>query len=153
LGVFPSRQRGFNKLARTFTTQMEALKRYRGTGEQKMVVEHVHVHQGGQAIVGQIPGVGGCQRNRSQPHEMKRRYAFQKAPRCSATSKRSGQPCQAPAVRGWTVCRFHGARGGAPKGRANGACLHGLYTAKAADERQQLRGLLAMVRETVAGIS
>jgi len=39
------------------------------------------------------------------------------APRCSATSKRSRQKCRAPAVRGWSVCRFHGARGGAPKRR------------------------------------
>jgi hypothetical protein len=43
------------------------------------------------------------------------------SPRCSATSKRSRRKCQAPAVKGWTVCRFHGARGGAPKGNANGA--------------------------------
>jgi hypothetical protein len=34
----------------------------------------------------------------------------------SARSKRSGQPCRAPAVRGWQVCRMHGARGGAPHG-------------------------------------
>lgn len=42
-----------NKLLRTFTTQMEALTRYRGKG-QKMTVEHVHVHEGGQAIVGDV---------------------------------------------------------------------------------------------------
>jgi hypothetical protein len=27
-------------------------------------------------------------------------------------------PCQA--LNGWTVCRFHGARGGAPEGKRNG---------------------------------
>ena len=43
------------------------------------------------------------------------------APRCSAMSKRSRRQCRAPAVRGWRVCRFHGARGGAPRGKANGA--------------------------------
>ena len=32
----------------------EALSRYRGKGEQKMTVEHVHVHKGGQAIVGAV---------------------------------------------------------------------------------------------------
>jgi len=32
------------------------------------------------------------------------------APRCTATSKRTGKPCRAPAVRGWQVCRMHGAR-------------------------------------------
>ena len=51
------------------------------------------------------------------------------------------------------VCRFHGARGGAPKGQANGAYRHGLYTAKAAEERRRLRELLDQVRETVAGIA
>ena len=84
---------------------------------------------------------------------MKREYAFQAAPRCTATSKRTRKPCQAPAVRGWTVCRFHGARGGAPKGKANGAYRHGFYTAKAANERRRLRELLAQVRETMAGIT
>ena len=41
-----------NKLSRTFTTQMEALKRYRSKGDQKIIVEHVEVHDGGQAVVG-----------------------------------------------------------------------------------------------------
>jgi hypothetical protein len=44
----------FNKLTRTFTTQMEALKRYRSTGQQKVTVEHVTVQSGGQAIVGNV---------------------------------------------------------------------------------------------------
>jgi len=54
-----SAERAFNKLARTFTAQMEALTRYRGKGQQKMTVEHVHVHQGGQAIVGNVNQEGG----------------------------------------------------------------------------------------------
>jgi hypothetical protein len=47
------------KLLRTFTSQMEALQRYRGKGQQKVTVEHVHVNAGGQAIVGVVhaPGV------------------------------------------------------------------------------------------------
>ena len=48
------------KMLRTFTAQVEALRRHRGGGEQKMTVEHVHVNQGGQAIVGSI-GVNGLQ--------------------------------------------------------------------------------------------
>lgn len=32
----------------------EALSRNRGKAEQKMTVEHVHVHKGGQAIVGAV---------------------------------------------------------------------------------------------------
>ena len=49
-----SAERAFNKLARTFTTQMEALKRYRTGGEQKVTVQHVTVGEGGQAIVGNV---------------------------------------------------------------------------------------------------
>lgn len=43
-----------NKLARTFTIQMDALKGYRSKGEQKVTVQHVTVSEGGQAIVGDI---------------------------------------------------------------------------------------------------
>lgn len=42
------------KMLRTFTTQMEALKRYRTGGQQKVTVEHVHVNEGGQAVVGVV---------------------------------------------------------------------------------------------------
>jgi hypothetical protein len=41
-----------NKLSRTYATLLEALNRHRGKGQQKVTVEHVHVHEGGQAIVG-----------------------------------------------------------------------------------------------------
>lgn len=59
------------KLLRTYTAQMEALQRYRGKGQQKMTVEHVHVHAGGQAIVGNItrPEGGGVSKKvEEQPH-------------------------------------------------------------------------------------
>jgi DUF917 family protein len=49
-----SAERAFNKLTRTFTTQMEALKRFRTGGEQKVTVQHVTVAEGGQAIVGNV---------------------------------------------------------------------------------------------------
>ena len=68
-------------------------------------------------------------------------YPFQKSPRCTATSKRTRLPCQAPAVNGWPVCRFHGARGGAPKGKANGMYRHGLYTQAASALNSRLSDL------------
>ena len=50
------------RLLRTYTLQVDALKTYRSKGEQKVEVEHVHVHRGGQAIVGAVshtvPGGG-----------------------------------------------------------------------------------------------
>jgi hypothetical protein len=53
-------ERALNKLSRTFTIQMEALKRYRTGGEQKVTVQHVSVNDNAQAIVGNVStGVGG----------------------------------------------------------------------------------------------
>ena len=52
-------ERAFNKLARTFTTQVEALKRYRSTGQQTVRVERVTVEAGGQAIVGPVSTSAG----------------------------------------------------------------------------------------------
>ena len=49
-----SAERALNKLARTFAMQMEALGRHRRDGKQKVVVEHVTVNEGGQAIVGNV---------------------------------------------------------------------------------------------------
>jgi hypothetical protein len=57
------------KLLRTFTMQVEALQRYRGKGQQKVTVEHVHVHSGGQAIVGAVlPGGGGKEKSEELAH-------------------------------------------------------------------------------------
>ena len=47
------------KLMRTFTAQVETLKRYRTGGKQTIQVQHVNVNEGGQAIVGNIKGGGG----------------------------------------------------------------------------------------------
>jgi len=53
LGVEVNVNRG-TKLMRTFASLTDALSRYRSKGEQRMIVEHVHVHKGGQAIVGPV---------------------------------------------------------------------------------------------------
>lgn len=52
---------GFNKLARTFAAQVEALRKHRTGGEQRVTVQHVNVADGGQAIVGNVKtgGRGG----------------------------------------------------------------------------------------------
>ena len=58
----------FNKLTRSYCTQMEALKRYRSTGEQKVTVTHVSVSDGGQAIVGNVTtGGGGSKKEDTTP--------------------------------------------------------------------------------------
>jgi hypothetical protein len=49
---------------------LEALNRHRGKGQQKVTVEHVHVHAGGQAVVGMVerPGGGDQRKTEEQPH-------------------------------------------------------------------------------------
>lgn len=52
-------------------------------------------------------------------------YPMHRAPRCTAKSKRTGMACKSPAVRGWAVCRMHGARGGAKPGKGHPNYRHG----------------------------
>lgn len=60
------------KLSRTYAAQMETWAKLRRGGEQKVRVEHVHVHAGAQAIVGNVThgtgGGGGGAESLPQPH-------------------------------------------------------------------------------------
>ena len=62
-----SAERAFNKLARTFAAQMEALKRYRSAGQQTVRVEHVTVTEGGRAIVGNVSYGGSGHSEKQEP--------------------------------------------------------------------------------------
>jgi hypothetical protein len=73
------------KLLRTFTTQVETLAKLRRGGEEKVKVEHVHVHEGGQAIVGNVSqsgtgGGGDGEENWRQPCEPRDAAAIAYAP-------------------------------------------------------------------------
>jgi hypothetical protein len=63
-----------NKCSRTYAALLEALNRHRGKGQQKVVVEHVNVHAGGQAVVGNVstpaPGGGAREKTGDQPHAL-----------------------------------------------------------------------------------
>ena len=58
-----------NKRSRTHVLLVEALNRHRGKSQQKVTVKHVHVHSGGQAIVGNVgtPGGGIARNQRNNP--------------------------------------------------------------------------------------
>ena len=49
------------RLLRAYATQVEALRRWRNGGSQVVRVEHVHVNEGGQALIGNVrkDGSGG----------------------------------------------------------------------------------------------
>ena len=42
------------RLMRSYATQVEVLRRLRSGGQQFMRVEHVHVNDGGQAVIGNV---------------------------------------------------------------------------------------------------
>lgn len=64
------------------------------------------------------------------------------APRCTAKAKTTGSRCKGPAVKGWKVCRMHGARGGAPSGPANGMWRHGDRSVEAKRIHQEIKALV-----------
>jgi hypothetical protein len=146
------------KLSRTFTMQIEALAKLRRGGEQTVRVEHVHVHNGGQAIVGAIshPGGGGSPLEievNPMQRETREPLSLRLVPRCCAKT-RSGNPCQSPKVRGRARCRMHGgAKGsGALKGRDNGRYQHGMFTCDAIKRRWETRALILEMRVLAEGI-
>jgi hypothetical protein len=58
-----------NKLSRTYAALTETLDHHRGKGQQRITVEHVNVHAGGQAIVGDVTSGGkSSQKPEQQPH-------------------------------------------------------------------------------------
>jgi hypothetical protein len=70
---FDSASNAANKLLRTFAMQAEVLANMRRGGKQSMQIRHVHVHAGGQAVVGNVTSRlraegGGNKKNAHQPH-------------------------------------------------------------------------------------
>jgi hypothetical protein len=78
-----------NKLSRTFATLLEALNRHRGKGQQKVTVEHVHVHAGGQAVVGMVETpAGGGDRAKSEDQPDAKQIAYAPQPAMWSTDKK-----------------------------------------------------------------
>jgi hypothetical protein len=131
-----------NKLSRTYAVLLDALNHHRGKGQQKVTVEHVHVHSGGQAVVGMVETQGeGIDRNqRNNPMQL----PLHRALKCRART-RSGQPCRAPAMPNGR-CRMHGGMSpGAPKSNKN-ALKHGRYTAEKIVTRREIAALLRTMK-------
>ena len=89
-----------NKLSRTFSTLVEALNRHRGKGQQKVTVEHVHVHAGGQAVVGVVEHPGGGERPKSEDQAHAKQIAHAPQPTVwSADQEREPVPVASDAER------------------------------------------------------
>lgn len=78
--------------------------------------------------------------------------AMHSAPRCNAKSKRTGKACRAPAVRGWKVCRMHGAGGGAKPGKAHPNYVHGARSAEAASLQKLVSAMGRRSRNLIKAI-
>jgi hypothetical protein len=90
-----------NKLSRTHVLLVEPLNRHRGKGQQKVTVEHVHVHSGGQAIVGNIsrPGGGDHTKSEEQPNAKQITDAPQPEMRSTHEIQRAAVPISGDAER------------------------------------------------------
>src|SRR5215207_5443562 len=88
------------KFLRTFAVQMETLARVRRGGKQKVVVEHVHVHAGGNAAVGtfvqQQPGGGVSLKSKVKPMQ---------SPDPTLSPSSQGRCGEDPAIRHLRLCR------------------------------------------------
>jgi hypothetical protein len=159
------------RLMSLFNEQLEAMAKLKGkTRQQKVIVEHVHVHHGGQAIVGTVTAAGRTGGAKQEGVAMKRRITpqakrrgwlkngnptgdFSKAPRCGAKTRR-GSPCRCPAMKNGR-CRLHGGLSTGPK-TAEGierirraVTKHGRYTAAAKAERRRFRQFVKHARKTI----
>ena len=98
-----------NKLFRTYATLLEALNRHRGKGQQKVTVEHVHVHSGGQAMVGVVePGGWGRQQNRGTTPckaDCSRTAARDAAPGLGAGARAGRRRCRTVGAGCTAACR------------------------------------------------
>ena len=81
-------------------------------------------------------------------------YAFSKASRCGARSKRSSHPCKNPAMKNKKRCRLHGGAvgSGARYGNTN-ALKHGETTAEAKVFKQEIRQTIKQSKELIRELS
>jgi hypothetical protein len=89
-----------NKLSRSYAVLLEALNRHRGKGQQKVTVEHVHVHSGGQAVVGVVesPTIGNSPKSEERHSANQIAHASQPAMR-SSNAEREAVPVSRDAER------------------------------------------------------
>ena len=122
---------------------LEALARLHQPREQ--TVRHVHVNEGGQAVVADhFHQHTGIRENGKSVKQSDATGPAGTAPRCLART-RSGTACQSPAVSGKRRCRMHGGTNpGAPRGNCN-ARKHGGYSAKTMAAARYLRTIARII--------
>jgi hypothetical protein len=85
-----------SKMSRTHAALVEALNRHRGKGQQKVTVEHVHAHAGGQAVVGNVEAGGGAKTKLEEQYCAKK---LAHAPEPCGAKTRTRTLCQSPSMK------------------------------------------------------
>jgi hypothetical protein len=85
------------KLLRTFTAQLEALKRYRSAGEQRVVVQHQHVNVTADQAAVQVNGTPPAPQGEGVVSKPEERAHAQADPACLAYAPEPTMPCPDPA--------------------------------------------------------
>jgi hypothetical protein len=85
------------KLLRTYTMQIEALKRYRSAGEQRVVVQHQHVTVTADQAAVQVNGTPPAPRGEGVVSKPEERAHAQTDPACLAYAPEPTMPCPDPA--------------------------------------------------------
>jgi hypothetical protein len=121
LPQFESAANYATKMLRTFAVQAETLAKLRRGGEQKVTVEHVHVHPGGQAIVGNVqhPGGGVAIKSEEQAHGPAEPRALGHSPSAPLWGEEPGRAA-VPASGGEGQDAMHHARRGEGQRRPEG---------------------------------
>jgi hypothetical protein len=96
------------KLLRLQNEMIQTFERYRRGNRQTVEVRHVHIHSGGQGVVGIINPTddrdAGVRERDTDPCVRPTQNNLAKARRCGART-RAGHPCRQAAVTGRARCR------------------------------------------------
>ena len=134
------------RLLSSFNEGALTLHKLRTGGKQTVVVQHVQVQDGGQAVIagdmttggGGLSAPGGLPKNEGTMPCNDTIATARAAPRCLAQTRKK-TPCQCPAIRRKRRCRMHGGHlTGAPRGNQH-AVKHGRYSALAIAQRRRAR--------------
>lgn len=88
-----SAERAFNRLARTFSAQVSALKIHRSKGEQRMIIQRIDVSDGGQAVIGTVtPAPRGANPQKGEQPHVVRHALGDEMPR-QIKAERASMPC------------------------------------------------------------
>jgi len=136
------------KLSRASAALVDTLNRHRGKGQQKVTVEHVHVHSGGQAIVGTVERSNPGQPAKSEDYDARQvTHACQPAMR-RQNAQREPVPSAGDAERPLPDARRTISR--STKGNKN-ALKHGRYCADTIARGREISSLVRAIKALASG--